>query len=145
MSQKPLFALDRWSSVTRAMRVLGWLQKFIHNVRSGKDVRCHCDLSFTELTDAKLKLLKFVQNEEYANELMTIQNEKFVPRTSYLLKLSPFVGDDGLMCVQGRIPFAGLPYDSQHPIIIPKGRVALLLARHTHLRLKHADVNLMLV
>ena len=142
---EPLFDLDRWSSVTRAMRVFGWLQRFIHNVRSVKDVRCHGDLSFTELTDAKLKLLKFVQNEEYAHELITIQNEKFVPRTSSLLKLSPFVGDDGLLRVQGRIQFAGLPYDSQHPIIIPKGRLALLLARHTHLRLKHAGVNLMLV
>ena len=120
------------------MRVHGWLQRLIHNVRSVKDARCRGDLSFTELTDAKLKLLKFVQNEEYAHE-------KFVPRTSSLLKLSPFVGEDGLLRVRGIIQFAGLLYDSQHPIIIPKGHLALLLARHTHLRLKHAGVNLMLV
>ena len=47
--------------------------------------------------------------------------------------------------MEGRLQFADLPDETRHPVIIPKGHMATLLARHVHLTKKHAGVNSMLV
>ena len=51
----------------------------------------------------------------------------------------------GLLRIQGRLQLSGQPYDARHPIIVPKGHVAILLARQVHQVMKHAGVNGMLV
>ena len=46
-----------------------------------------------------------------------------------------------MLRVQGRLQFAGLPYEVTHPILIPKCNLGVLLPRHEHLRMKHTGVN----
>ncbi len=68
-----------------------------------------------------------------------------MPKTSSIFKLSPFVGKDGLLRVQGRPQFSELSEAEKSPIVIPKGHFGTLLARHAHVTQKHAGVNSMLV
>ena len=77
--------------------------------------------------------------------MKALKNGEPVSRRSPIFKLSPFLGQDGLLRIQGRLQFAGLPIEAQHPIIVPKGHLGLLLARHAHSTMKHAGVNSMLV
>ena len=137
--------IGRWSSLIRAMRVLGWVRRFVFNVKAAREQRVHGDLSFSELCEAKLSLLKYVQTHAFPKELQALQSDQAVPRRSSIQKLSPFIGKDGLLRVQGRLQFSGLPYDVQHPVILPKGHLGLLLARQVHSSMKHAGVNNMLV
>ena len=77
--------------------------------------------------------------------MKALKNGEPVSRSSPIFRLSQFLGQDGLLRIQGRLQFAGLPTEAQHLIIVPKGHLGLLLARHAHATMKHAGVNSMLV
>lgn len=66
---------------------------------------------------------------------------KNIQGRSKLLKLSPFI-DSEIIRVGGRIKNSEIPYEQQHPILIPKRHpVTKLIIRHTHEKYMHAGVN----
>ena len=97
------------------------------------------------MTEAKFVLLKEAQKRHYGKEISALKNKDRLPKNSSLIKLSPFLGKDGLVRVQGRLQFAGLPGDTQNPIVLPKCHLAWLLAHYTHTSMRHIGVNSMLV
>jgi len=68
-----------------------------------------------------------------------------VPKSSSIAKFNPFLSEDGVIRMQGRLHFADLSYEEKHPIILPKTQFALLLVRFQHLLMKHAGVASMIV
>ena len=59
-------------------------------------------------------------------------------KASSLYKLDPFLDQDGLIRVGGRIRRANVSFDTKHPVIIPgTGHLTELLIRHHHLKLNH--------
>ncbi|GAB0098440.1 Aspartic peptidase domain superfamily [Sergentomyia squamirostris] len=52
--------------------------------------------------------------------------------------LCPFLDDDGIIRVGGRLENAYLPFDTKHPILLPKGRFATLVASRAHITNSHA-------
>ena len=142
VASQPFFKIERHSSLTKAMRVMAYVLRFCRCVRGQKTVG---DLSYKELTEAKFALLKVAQSASYSKELVALQGGRPLPNSSCIKKLSPFLGNDGLLRVEGRLQFADIPDETRHPVIIPRGHMATLLARHTHLSKKHAGVNSMLV
>lgn len=57
---------------------------------------------------------------------------RFLPRNSIALisklqELNPFLDDDGMVQVGGRLQNSLLPYDAKHPVILGKSHVAWLL------------------
>ncbi|XP_068140048.1 uncharacterized protein [Drosophila tropicalis] len=56
-----------------------------------------------------------------------------VERRSILSKLSPFVDEDGIVRVGGRLERSQLPADAKHPVVLPKQhRLVELLLKHEH-------------
>ena len=129
---------SRWSTLGKA-----WILQFGHNAREPQKERV--SQHERELSTAKLKLLLYVQQQEFGSESCALQQGLPLSKGSSFRKLSPFVGKDGLLRIQGRLQLSGQPYDARHPIIVPKGHVAVLLARQVHQVMKHAGVNAMLV
>ena len=97
-------------------------------------------LSLKELTLAKLVLFKHTQKEHYLLEIQNLEKGECVPRTSSILRLSPFIDGDGLLRVKGRLQLSPLTYEEKHPIILPYCHLSLLLTRFQHVFLKHAGV-----
>ncbi|XP_068734716.1 uncharacterized protein [Montipora capricornis] len=59
-------------------------------------------------------------------------------KASSLYKLDPFLDQDGLIRVGGRIRRANVSVDTKHPVIIPgTGHLTELLIRHHHLKVNH--------
>lgn len=59
-------------------------------------------------------------------------------KSSSLYKLDPFIDENGLLRVGGRLRLSSLPYDARHPIILPKeGHVTNLILCHFHQAVKH--------
>ena len=73
----------------------------------------------TEITSARLFLLRRVQKDVYADEIDDLKKAGHVSKHSSLVKLSPFLNQEGLLCVGGRLENAPLPFDARHPIILP--------------------------
>ena len=61
-----------------------------------------------------------------------------------LFRLDPFISDDGLLRVGGRLQRARLEYRERHPILLPKGHHVLrLTVRHYHNQVRHQGRQIM--
>ncbi|GFR71744.1 Gypsy retrotransposon integrase-like protein 1 [Elysia marginata] len=130
----------RFSSLTKLTRTIAWVLRFVKNTRRhGK--RLSGDLSTDELEEGKLRLLLWMQNDFYSEEISDLQRGSPVKRSSSIAKLSPFLADNGLLRIKGRLDMAPLLYDEKHPILLPKCHASLLLVKAQHDMMKHAGVN----
>lgn len=136
--------MNRWGKLSKAIRVVSWVLRFISNVRSPKSQRKTDALSFDELHHAKVKLFSIEQLQAYPSEIAALKQGKEISRGSPIAKLSPFIGEDGLLRVQDRLEFSELSYDEKHPIIMPNSHLSLLIVRAQHDRMKHAGVGTMI-
>ena len=140
----PVFSLERWGTFTKAIRVVAWVQRFIQNLKSSPTDRRKGDLSFDELQAAKQCLIRAEQENAFSAELDALRKGRKIPKCSPLVKLSPFVAEDGFLRVQGRLQFSQLSWEEKHPIILPKSHLTLLLTRFQHSLMKHAGVSAMI-
>lgn len=84
-----------------------------------------------------MQLLRRVQEEEFGTELAVLRAGRPISKRSPLLRLSPMLASDGLLRVKGCLQNSQFSYNAKHPIIIPRGHLALLLLRFQHRFLKH--------
>ena len=145
----PIFQLKRYSTLTKALRVVAYTRRFIANLKSATKRSTSTaqkgEITYNELIEAKTLLLKESQLCYFASEITALKKSGRVPGASSISKLSPFLGKDGLLRSQGRLQFAGLPEACQHPVILPKCPLSHLLAQSSHYSRKHAGVNSMLI
>ena len=66
-------------------------------------------------------LLKSVQEQSYHEELASLAEGCSVSQRSSIFRLSPFIGDDGLLRVKGRLQFSGICWNEQRKRLISKG------------------------
>ena len=100
---------------------------------------------FLELGPAHKDIVRRAQQESYPEEMERLKASKPLRRTSTLLGLTPFLDQDGLMRLGGRIDRVKLPYDCRHPLLL-SGRHPLsrLLVLAFHERLRHAGTDFVL-
>ena len=94
----------------------------------------------SELGAAENKLVSLIQQRHYPEEIKKYVNSKSnrKPKTR-LLGLDPFVDEEGLLRVGGRLKRAGHPDTVKHPVILPDKAVATrCLVRHHHQRGHHS-------
>ena len=98
-----------------------------------KDMKCP-STSVSELQEAEHVILKAVQETAYAEELRTLKVQRGYPskhqevtrhnqelrKRSNLYRLDPFLDENGLMRVGGRIKRSGFLLEEVHPVILPK-------------------------
>ena len=66
------------------------------------------------------------------------KKRQMLRKASWLYKLDPFLDQDGLIRVGGRIRRANVSVDTNHPVNIPRtGHLTELLIRHHHLKVNH--------
>ena len=92
-----------------------------------------------EAFSEEIKILKSLgaSNHDTSREFTRRRNSS-MKKTSSLYWLDPFIDDDGVLRVGGRIRNASISYDVKHPVILPsKGHVTTLLVRHHHEKMSH--------
>lgn len=121
LNSSPLCAslLNKYSTMTRATRVLCWVSRFITNVRD-KDGAIKCNyLTAKELKSSQLSFIKIIQSEYFEHEILKLKQGQKISRKSNILTLNPFIDNDGILRVGGRLHYSNLKYNSKHPILIP--------------------------
>lgn len=85
------------------------------------------------------RLLKLAQSQSFDEEERSLINKTMVGSKSKLKNLNPFLDNDELLRVGGRLKRSNLDYDFKHPIILPKGYIVTkLLITYEHRKLLHA-------
>ena len=143
-SQEGLLMLfNKWGSLTKTWRILAWVCRFVKNCGRPTVVERESDLTQNELLEARLKLYRLTQLHYFPAEYAALQEGRPLLKNSPLCKLTPFIGNNGLLRVKGRLQNSNLSYESKHPIILPRGHLSSILVHFQHKLLKHAGVDTM--
>ena len=129
--------------MNKALRVIAWVLRFVGVARKTLVVPLKC-LGSEEYRVAKVVFCKVLQQEHFSKEICRLKSGGSLPKDSKLAKLAPFVADDGLLRVRGRIQLSELAYESKHPIILPKCHGSRLLVKFAHNHLNQGGVDAMI-
>uniref|UniRef100_A0A023EZK8 Putative reverse transcriptase n=1 Tax=Triatoma infestans TaxID=30076 RepID=A0A023EZK8_TRIIF len=134
---------SRFSSWTKLVKVVGYIFRFYNKARH-KGNQCG-DLSVGEINEAKLIIIKRVQQQEFSTEIEQLKAKGEVNKNSKLASLSPYLDKHGIIRVGGRLVNADLPVQQIHPAVLPyKSYVTELIMTYLHLQHQHAGPQLLL-
>ncbi|CAH2093449.1 unnamed protein product [Euphydryas editha] len=135
--------LNRYSDISKMTRVLAFILRFCHNIKSSNSKMSDKCLSSSELEKALLLIIKNEQRFYFQEEIHTISKGESVKGN--IKPLCPFIDQEGLMRVSGRLQNSNLSFEQKHPIILPKeSRITGLIIQREHIRLLHAGPKLLL-
>ena len=117
----------------RVRKVSGGIRKCVLNAK---------DIQSAERLVIKLSQQKYMQEEfgllQKLASCATSGNAKAMRKLSSLSRLNPFINEEGLICVGGRLRRSKLQAEAKYPIVIPKQTpAARLLIRRAHERVAH--------
>ncbi|XP_075162851.1 uncharacterized protein LOC142235484 [Haematobia irritans] len=139
--------LERFSSFNRALRVLSYVFRFLHN--SHKNFQSpvkskSLNLSQAEVNFVKIRLIALSQERHYKDEIKLIRKNQPIPNKSSLCPLNPFMDSNGILRVNGRLANSFLPYRERYPIILPGNSLySHLYLSELHKFLGHGEISIM--
>lgn len=97
--------------------------------------------SETENQSAEIMLFRRAQYDGFTEEFVTLTNgAKVVGLRSDLRKLSPYVDEEGVMRMRGRIDAANVAHSVKRPIILPRQHdVTIRILEDYHTRFHHSN------
>ncbi|KAJ8971021.1 hypothetical protein NQ314_000940 [Rhamnusium bicolor] len=138
-SSSELFPFSRFSSLTRLKRTTAYIIRFLNNCRKPKTQRQLGILSLNEINEAFCKLIKLSQQETFPDELSNLSKNNTVSKKSRILSLSPFLDEDKIMRVGGRLRHSPYMFHKKHPAVLSsKHRLTYLIVRYEHFKLLHS-------
>ena len=69
---------------------------------------------------AEIYWIKISQHDSFASEIKSLQENSNLPLNSKIIGFSPFLDDQGIMRVGGRLAFSDLTQEQKNPIILAK-------------------------
>ncbi|XP_059223359.1 uncharacterized protein LOC131997084 [Stomoxys calcitrans] len=142
---------SKYSSFNRLQRVTAYILRFYNNLKASisKDsIQKHHKLigclQTTELKSSRLRLVKICQRISFKDDITCLQNKLPLACNSRVLKLQPFLDDEGVLRVGGRIKHADLSFGKKHPILLTKtDPISYLIFAEAHSKTLHGGVQLM--
>ena len=132
VNESEVMTPENYSSFRRLIRVTAWIHRFSSNCackRRGEDRELNRSLVQLEIKQAERYWLKRTQAEGFRDE-----------RQKSLENLCIMKDDDGLLRLSGRLQHADLPYESKHPVVLPKKHtVTDLIIKDVHEKLGHGS------
>ena len=150
------FTIEKYSSLMKLKRVLAYCFRFIklckqkvEKKKLDKSVNHNFEeipnyLTTNELKHAMNYCIKTSQNTYFSDEISDLLSGHSVDKRSSLYTLHPFLDDDKILRVGGRLKNAPLPHDTKYPIVISgKSHLAFLIVDETHKKTMHGGPLLM--
>lgn len=143
-ADKPEDLFARFGTWTKLIRITAWCRRWLSRRTSGGEPK-KGSLTVAELNDARLLWIKRAQKDTYSAEIETLTRGEQLPRNDSLLPLTPWVDDQGILRVGGRLANSNLPRDAKFQIILPRShRLTDMLLLETHLYNLHAPPRMLL-
>ena len=83
-----------------------------------------------------------MQLDMFPNEIAALKQKRLVPKSSPLSVLNPYIDEDGLIRIRGKLRRTCLPEASKNLIILRAHPLLVLIIQHHHLRTFHIDSQL---
>lgn len=119
--------LSDYSSYNKLKRIVAYCMRFkLQRQRSNS-------LSIEELNNAKMIIIKLIQNVEFAREISDLNHKGELHKKSKLLILKPFLDKNNVLRVGGRTKNSNKKFVEKHPILLPRSNhVTNLILKHFH-------------
>lgn len=101
-------------------------------------------LSRDLIVQAYTHIYKFLQELSFHAEIARLKEKLPVSKGSVIYQLSPFLDENGVLRVGGRLQHSNLSFAQKHPVILANSRVTNTLIRHFHLKAMHGGLQLTL-
>ncbi|XP_078051749.1 uncharacterized protein LOC144477893, partial [Augochlora pura] len=124
--------LERFSSWSRLLRIVAWCLRWKPRQMTRGALKA------VELVQARKIIIKLLQGFHFIEEFHLIRQCKPNKITGKLAKLHPFIDQDGILRVGGRLRNSTLSFKQKHPIILPKSHTTNLIIRIENIIHMHA-------
>ena len=135
------------SNYHSTLSLTAWFLRFYYRLKNGRpspDNRTR-HLSGAEVTSAEHWLLKEAQRISFPQDKQALEKNKPLPKSSKIKSLNPWLDQEGLLRVGGRLSNSSLSKSQQHPILADAGHPLMIkLFQHMHLVLSHCGPTLLL-
>ena len=94
--------------------------------------------SMTDICKTEQFIIRSVQQKTFQTELECIKNKRSLPKDSRIVALNPFLDENNMLRVGGRLSRSNLNDKEKHPLIIPgNSHIAKLIILYFHFIVKH--------
>lgn len=90
-----------------------------HDLRIKSLISMIKPITATEYSKALAYWIKYTQRNEFGDEIKAISKGEPVHKGSRIAKFVPFIDDDGIVRMRGRLEHSSMSYDEKHPILLP--------------------------
>ena len=139
--------ISSWHRLKRIIALVLCFKKRLLNCimkdRSSKEkyyINYHCGtlLNIEAIKLAEMEIIKSLQRRNFGEEIVSLEMKRLLKSSSGILKLDPFMDNEGVFRVGGRIERSALAIEIQHPVLLPKCcRIAELIVRWCHEKVAH--------
>ncbi|GFR02612.1 integrase catalytic domain-containing protein [Trichonephila clavata] len=139
--RESLVDINRFSSLKKLLKVTAWVFRFVNNARIvNKSMNFY--ITADEIQNAEYFWLKYVQYEFYSAEILTLKRNEQLRCSSEIKSLVPYLGEDNLLRITGRLLEADLCFCEKHPVILPRHcKFTELLVIREHERIGRCGVS----
>ena len=137
---------DYYSSYSQLIKRTSWIffviRKWKHLSKTEPDPNPSILPGEIDRTRSLHYWTRLVQSRVYQEEIMNLRNGAPLSLKSKLLQLDPFLDEEGILRVGGRLGFSNLTFGQKHPIILPKSHPFVhRLILHFHQENNHIGVD----
>ena len=115
--------------------VFSWCGRFINRCRQKKETQEPAKLHLTskEVAQTRLLLLRLSQQQSFHATHQLLSSGKTLPKSDSLSRFCPYLDEDQLMRVGGRLEKTDLPHSTKHPVILHhSSHIVKLLCLQVH-------------
>ena len=120
-------------------KVIDWIRRN-SSIKELDHTRQHSmllDLERIKMTEKEI--IRSVQRRHFGEELISLGKGKCLKSCSSIVKLDPFIDDEGILRVGGRIKRSAVASEMEYRVLLPKScRIAELVVHWCHEQVAHA-------
>ena len=133
----------RYSSWTKLTRVSATVNRFLENCRLPVTLHKKGTLKPEEIVTSEMHFIRLAQQEEFQEEIRALKSGRELPGKSKLLPLKPVLDEEGILRCDRRLKYTDcLPWETRHPIILPRSRwITKLIIKDSHEKNQHGGTN----
>ncbi|XP_043263933.1 uncharacterized protein LOC122404103 [Colletes gigas] len=134
-----VFRFSTWNKLLRVTAYCLRLRRPMQGERRSYDAKF---VEASEMQLASERIVRYIQRTHFAKEYRCLKNHRKIPAKSMLKSLNPFLDDKDVLRVGGRLENTALPWETKHPIILPKHHVSTMIIRQCHVDTLHGGLQL---
>lgn len=117
-SSVSLDIINNCSSYIKLLRIIAWCKRFVNNVKNPSN-RQTGNLSSSEIFQSLLCIVRVIQETAFEKEIKCLKREKDIDSRSPIFNLCPFLDQDKILRVGGRLKNSNLCNLQKQPMLIP--------------------------